>query len=149
MTHVPPLLLQNIRRMALWAYRRDLLGLACMACLAVLFFPDGEQPSRFIFFWFVLPLAGLGLFSPARRVLANSFVLWACGVYLLAMGFASFIEVDALPSDVWRQFRVSVLIFVFVLLIGSLVAAHPRFTNRLFLIVGMSVAVSKVINILI
>ena len=118
-----------------------------MACLAVLFFPSGEQHSRLIFLLFVLPLAGLALFSPGRRVLTNSSVLWACGVYLLAMGFASLIEPDALPRDVWRQFRLSVLIFVFVLLIGSLVAGYPRFTKRFFFFVGIAVAASAAINI--
>ena len=147
MIYVPPTLLQNVERMALWAYRRDLVGWACMACLAALFFPSGEQHSRLIFLLFVLPLAGLALFSPGRRVLTNSSVLWACGVYLLAMGFASLIEPDALPRDVWRQFRLSVLIFVFVLLIGSLVAGYPRFTKRFFFIVGIAVAASAAINI--
>ena len=147
MTLVSARLLQHVERIAAWAYRRDLAGLACMTCLAALFFPNGESYSRLILFLFVLPLAGLGLFSPGRHVLSNSFVLWACGIYLLAMGFASMIEPDALPRDVWRQFRHSVLIFAFLALIGSLVAAYPRFTKRFFFLVGIAVTVSAAINI--
>ena len=91
MARVPTLFLQNVTRMANWSHRRSLPGLACIAFVAVIFFPNGETHSRFMLFFLLLPLAGLALFSPGRRVLTNSSVLWACGLYLVAMGFASLV----------------------------------------------------------
>jgi hypothetical protein len=95
----------------------------------------------------MLVMAGLGLLSPGRRYVVYSSVLVACLIYLVGMDVASLSEVDVSTGQVWRQVRISPLIFAFLMTTGSLVAAFPSYTRWLFLAVGTAAAASAAINI--
>jgi O-antigen ligase len=139
--------LRKFEPFAAWVYHRELLKTATLIFLATIFFSQSGSEPRTIFFAALLPLAGIGLLSPARNRLANSFVLWSCLVYLLAMCIASAVQPDAPLDEVWRQFRLSTLVFAFILMVASLVACHPHFLRQLFLFVGIAVAISAAFNI--
>ena len=138
---------QLTKRLALWTFQRRMLMAAQIACLCLIFAPYGDQLSRFVGLPFLLLLAGFGLLSPGRQSVVYSNVLLACFVYLAAMTLASLIAADAPQADVWRQFRISVLIVAFLATTGSLVAAFPAFLRVLFPIVGTVGALSAAINI--
>ena len=120
---------------------------AQIACLCLIFAPYGDQLSRSVGLPFLLLMAGFGLLSPGRQSVAYSHVLLACIVYLVAMTLASLAAADAPLADVWRQFRISVLIVAFLAITGSLVAAFPGFPRVLFLVLGTVGALSAAINI--
>jgi O-antigen ligase len=132
---------------AAWVYHRELLKAATLIFLAVIFFSQSGAEARTLFYAALLPLAGIGLLSPGRRYLANSVVLWACLVYLLAMLVASAVQPDAQLEDVWDQFQQSTLIVAYLLIVASLVACYPHFPRQLFLFVGIAVAISAALNI--
>ena len=143
----PIQLVQLTKRLALWTFQRRILMAAQIVCLCLLFLPYGDRLSRSVGLPFLLLIAGLGLLSPGRKSVVYSNVLVACVVYLTAMALASLAAADAPLLDVWRQFRISVLIVAFLVVTGSLVAAFPAFPRVLFLTLGTAGALNAVINI--
>lgn len=133
-------------RVAAWVYEHELLKIATLIFLVVVFFSQSGAEGRTIFIALVLPIAGIGLFSAGRRELANSFVLWACVAYMAALLVASTVQ-DATFVGLWREFRLSAVIVAWLLILASLVACHPHFVRQLFLVVGVAVAISAALNI--
>jgi O-Antigen ligase len=136
-----------VKQTALWTFEHRMLAVAHIAFLALIFFPDGDRISRTAGLPFLLLMAGLGLISPGRRSLTYSNVLLACAVYLLALLGASLADADASWAAIWREFRISTLILMFVAITGSLVSAFPSFPRWLFLGVGTIAALAAAANI--
>ena len=142
------LLQQRSGRIVAWIYEHELLKVATLLFLVVIFFSESGAEGRTMFVALLLPLAGIGLFSAGRSELANSLVVWACLAYMAALVLASAVQADASLLGVWREFRFSALITAWLLILASLVACYPRFVRQLFLVVGIAVAISAALNIL-
>jgi O-antigen ligase len=140
-------LIDQAQRLAAWSYRAGLLGNTVIILLVTNFFCRTDSPPRFVLFYFVLPAGVLALLSEGRRKLTGSYVLWAAVIYLAAMLIASLAAPEANFHDVWRQFRISLLIVAFLVALGGLVAARPDFTGRLFLLAGIAAAASAALNV--
>jgi len=136
-----------VKRLALWSFEHRMLAVGQIAVIALIFLPDGEWLSRFLALPFLFLMASLGLISPGRPYLTYSHILVACGLYLLALLVASIAGPDASWIDIWRQFRISLLILMFLAATGSLVAAFPNFPLWLCLGAGTVAAIMAAINI--
>ncbi|MCB0133989.1 MAG: O-antigen ligase family protein [Caldilineaceae bacterium] len=140
-----------LRKAAEFSHRHNLLGLAYILCLAATFLVHRPSAQSFVFFYLVLPLAALGLLSPARRKMSNSLVLWACALYLAALALSAFMQPETdswwAPGQAWRLSRHAAITFLFVLVTASLVAAYEKFLPRLLLFGGALLALSALINI--
>src|SRR4051794_40448259 len=135
------------KSVALWTFEHRMLAAAHIVFVALIFLPEGELLSRELGLPLLLLMAGLGLISPGRRYLGYSSILVACGLYLLTLLIASMAGADASWTAIWRQFRISTLILMFLAITGSLVAGFPGFPRWLSLGVGTVVAIMAAVNI--
>jgi O-antigen ligase len=135
------------KRTALWTFEHRMLAVAHIAFIALIFIPEGDRTSRSVGLPFLLLMGGLGLISPGRRSLTWSNVLLACAVYLLALLGSSLADADASWEAIWREFRISMLILMFLVITGSLLAAFPGFHRWLFLGAGTVAALAAAANI--
>jgi O-antigen ligase len=141
-------IVSNVLKVASWSYRLRLTEIACIALVGLIFFSQRDAAARFVFVALVVPLAALGLLSPARFRLRFSTIMVAWALYLLAMLMASFLDASAVGQALWVQSELSVYTFLFMLIIGGLVAAYDDFTDRFFFLAGGLVASSALVNII-
>jgi O-antigen ligase len=129
-----------------WCWTPALGGAAYTLCLAALVFTSHDVPSRVYVLYFLLPLAGVISWSFWREV-PMSTVMLAVAVYLGAMVFASYLDPLAERAFVWRQFRISLLILIFLYATALLMLTYARFFSDALLALCLAVAASAAFNI--
>ena len=153
-----------------WYQNYDILFVAYVASLAVVYFTNDGRGGQFLFLPVVIPLAllcslpwqvargGDGALKrssvPERtwRLMGagRSVLLWAAFVYLMAISVPDLFTYAGVheANGAWVNWRLGIETIVFLAITALLVAHYRDFVSRLVLVLGVLIALSTLINMI-
>ena len=154
-----------------WYRSYDLLFVAYVASLAVVYFTNNGHGGQFLFLPVAIPLALLSSlpweiersgdtwlkssFAPERTWrmvgIGRSMLLWAALVYLTAISVPDLFAYSRMheAGAAWVNWRLGLETIVFLAITALLAAYYKDFFGRLVLVLGFLIAVSTLINMIV
>lgn len=124
----------------------NLLGIAYVALILVIFLGHRLSAPVFFYLYFFLPPTILVLVSVNRQNIKYSLTVLSCVIYLISLAVSSYLNIETEFSMLFRQIRYSIFISIFLIMTGYLCVYYEKFIDYLIFVSVIGLALNASIN---